>query len=151
MVDHLTADQRSALMARIHGRDSRPEKLVRSMVHRMGFRFRIGTTSVPGKPDLVLRRHRKVIFVHGCFWHQHPGCPRSARPQSRVGFWNLKLDRNIRRDDEVRTQLAGEGWLSLIVWECETRNLPGLEGKLRRFLVGNFSKSRRNQIRSRKQ
>jgi DNA mismatch endonuclease, patch repair protein len=150
MVDHITADQRSALMARIHGRDTRPEKFVRSMVHRMGFRFRIGTSSIPGKPDLVLRRHRKVIFVHGCFWHQHPGCRRSARPRSGVRFWNTKLDRNIQRDEEVRTQLAREGWLFLIVWECETRDRPTLEAKLRHFFLGDISKSRRSGIRRRK-
>lgn len=132
-------------MARIRGRDTRPEKLVRSMVHQMGFRFRIGTAFVPGKPDLVLRRHRKVIFVHGCFWHQHAGCPRSARPRSRIRFWNTKLDRNLRRDDEVKSQLTRDGWLSLIVWECETKDRPALEAKLRRFLLGKGSRQSRTK------
>jgi DNA mismatch endonuclease (patch repair protein) len=129
-------------MARIRGRDTRPEKLVRSIVHKMGFRFGIGTASVPGRPDLVLRRYRKVIFVHGCFWHQHAGCPRSARPRSRTRFWNTKLDRNLRRDGEVINQLARDGWLSLIVWECETKDRPALEVKLRGFLGKRLPRSR---------
>jgi DNA mismatch endonuclease (patch repair protein) len=142
MADHISAAQRSALMARIRGRDTRPEILVRSIVHRLGFRFRIGPTTVPGKPDLVLQRHRKVILVHGCFWHQHPGCRRSSRPQSRVKFWNAKLDRNIRRDKDVMAQLVEEGWSFLIVWECETTNRANLEAKLRRFLIKRNSRRR---------
>jgi DNA mismatch endonuclease, patch repair protein len=152
MADHISVAQRSALMSRIHGRDTRPEILVRSIVHRLGFRFRVGSASVPGKPDLVLRRHRKVILVHGCFWHQHPGCRKSKRPQTRVKFWNAKLDGNIRRDQNVTVQLVEQGWSFLIVWECETTNRRSLEAKLRRFLLGSNSRKRtrvgRQKLRS---
>lgn len=138
MVDHISPKQRSALMARIRGRDTRPEVLVRSMVHRMGFRFRIGSTDLPGRPDLVLRRHKKVIFVHGCFWHQHTGCSRSARPRTRQKFWDAKLDRNVERDRSAIVLLRREGWRSLIVWECELKNSAAVARRLRRFL-GNLS------------
>jgi DNA mismatch endonuclease (patch repair protein) len=135
MVDRITADKRSALMSRIRGRDTRPERIVRSLVHRMGLRFRIGSSCLPGNPDLVFRRHKKVILVHGCFWHQHPRCPRAGRPQSHVKFWNTKLDRNIQRDRDVMVELKQEGWSCLVVWECETKDDAALKVKLRNFFV----------------
>jgi DNA mismatch endonuclease, patch repair protein len=134
MVDHVTGAKRSAMMSRVRGRDTQPEKAVRSLVHRMGFRFRIGVKSLPGKPDLVLSRHRKIIFVHGCFWHQHRKCGRAKRPSSRVGFWNEKLDRNMRRDRRILAALRKDGWACLVVWECELRNASAISKKLRTFL-----------------
>lgn len=121
-------------MARVHSGDTRPEKIVRSIIHNLGFRFRIAPQRMTGKPDIVLPRHNKVVFVHGCFWHQHKGCMRAARPKTRVDFWNAKLDRNVRRDIEVIVQLQDAGWTCLIIWECETANLNALRRKLLRFL-----------------
>lgn len=143
MVDHLTAERRSVLMSRVRGRDTLPEMFVRSIVHRLGFRFRIGTWGVPGRPDLVLRRHNKVIFVHGCFWHQHEGCRRATRPKTRTRFWNKKLDRNMERDIEVRKALDSAGWLSLVVWECEIKDRSALRSKLLKFLRRSRRKHRR--------
>ena len=135
MVDIVSPQKRSWMMSRVRDRDTGPEILVRSMVHRMGFRFRLHRDDLPGKPDIVLPRHRKVIFVHGCFWHQHEGCPHSKRPSSRVEFWNSKLDDNIRRDRKNHEALAGLGWNILIVWECETQNPESMRKKLNRFLT----------------
>lgn len=136
-MDKITPGQRSALMSKIRGRDTRPEKIVRSLVHRMGFRFRIGSSHLPGNPDLVLSRHRKVLFVHGCFWHQHPNCRRAARPQSRVEFWNAKLDGNVRRDRAAAAALRQAGWSCLVIWECELKNPEKLKTRLQRFLAHN--------------
>ena len=135
MVDIVSPQKRSWMMSRVKDRDTGPEMLVRSMVHRMGFRFRLHRDDLPGKPDIVLPRHRKLIFVHGCFWHQHEACPHSKRPSSRVEFWNTKLDDNIRRDRKNQEALAGLGWHILIVWECETQNPNELLEKLDRFLT----------------
>jgi DNA mismatch endonuclease (patch repair protein) len=146
VVDRITAKQRSALMSRIRGRDTKPEKVVRSLVHRMGFRFRIGSNHLMGNPDLVLSRHRKVIFVHGCFWHQHTRCPRAARPKSHVEFWNTKLDGNIQRDRSVTAGLRRAGWSSLIVWECEIKHIIVLRAKLCRFLVSPSLTGRQKEI-----
>jgi DNA mismatch endonuclease (patch repair protein) len=132
MVDHVDAKTRSQMMSRVRGKDTRPEILVRSLVHKLGRRFRLHDPRLPGKPDLVLARSREVIFVHGCFWHQH-NCSRGARPSSNRRFWNKKLDGNVRRDREVRRELKLLGWRNLIVWECETRNIRKIEQKLLRF------------------
>jgi len=134
MSDVFSPEKRSWIMSRVKGRDTKPEILVRSFVFRMGFRFRLHQRKLPGTPDIVLPRHRKVIFVHGCFWHGHKGCSRSKRPSSNVRFWNNKLDANIRRDKRFRRQLRRMGWKSLVVWECETRSPEKLLHKLERFL-----------------
>jgi DNA mismatch endonuclease (patch repair protein) len=121
-------------MSRVKGRDTKPEILVRSFVHRMGFRFRVHRRDLPGNPDIVLPRHGKVIFVHGCFWHGHKGCTRSKRPTTNKCFWNKKLDRNIERDKRFRRKLRSMSWKVLVVWQCETRKPKKLLGKLERFL-----------------
>jgi DNA mismatch endonuclease (patch repair protein) len=121
-------------MALVRGRDTAPERIVRSLVHKLGFRFRLHVRSIPGTPDIVLPRHRKVIFVHGCFWHGHKRCLRSKRPATRQKFWNRKLDRNIERDERIRKALRRDGWKVLTVWECETRQSETLVKKLERFL-----------------
>jgi len=123
-------------MARVKGRDTAPERIVRSIVHRLGFRFRLHVRSIHGTPDIVLPRHRKVIFVHGCFWHGHKRCLRSKRPTTRLRFWNSKLDRNIERDERIRKILRRTGWKVLTVWECETRKSEKLMKKLEGFLRG---------------
>lgn len=123
-------------MGRIKGRDTKPEILVRSLVHRMGYRFRVNVRRLPGNPDIVLPRHKKVIFVHGCFWHGHQDCPRSKRPTTNVDFWNRKLDLNIERDKRFEAELISQGWRVLIIWQCETRKPDELLGKLEGFLHG---------------
>lgn len=122
-------------MAKVRGENTSPERLVRSLAHRMGYRFRLHCKDLPGKPDIVLPRHKKVIFVHGCFWHQHEGCPHAARPTSNIEYWNRKLDRNMVRDRENLHKLAYLGWNVLIVWECETRDRDKLLEKLKGFLL----------------
>ena len=134
MSDTVEREQRSRIMSRVGGKNTKPELHVRFLLHRMGFRFRLHRRDLPGRPDIVLPRHRKVIFVHGCFWHGHEGCRRSARPTSNVDFWNRKLDRNIERDRKAVDDLRSLGWKTLIVWECETKNLDVLTRRLEAFL-----------------
>jgi DNA mismatch endonuclease (patch repair protein) len=136
MADSVTPVQRSANMARVKGKDTKPEKIVRSILHGMGYRFRLHRKDLPGKPDIVLPKHRKVIFVHGCFWHGHEGCHRSARPSTNKEFWNTKINGNIERDRRSLLNLANLGWSALIVWECEMRNKELLKKMLEDFLVG---------------
>jgi DNA mismatch endonuclease (patch repair protein) len=134
MTDLFTKEKRSWIMSRIKGRDSGPEIHIRSLVHRMGYRFRVHRRDLPGNPDIVLPRHGKVIFVHGCFWHGHKGCHRSRRPTTNESFWHKKLDANIERDKRFRRALRRMGWKVLVVWECEIRKLEKLLRKLERFL-----------------
>ena len=110
---------------------------MRSVIHRMGFRFRLHHQDLPGRPDIVLSRHKKVILVHGCFWHQHDGCPSAKRPQSNQEFWNAKLDGNIKRDEENQYHLAQLGWEALVVWECDLVDNGILLEMLARFLDAN--------------
>ena len=135
-MDRYTKADRSRIMSRVRARDTQPELIVRSTLHRLGFRFRLHRSDLPGKPDIVLPKLRKVIFVHGCFWHQHQGCSRAKRPQTNRAFWNAKLDRNIARDLENYAALICQDWESLVVWECETRQLDRLIQKLTEFLGG---------------
>ena len=125
---------RSRMMSRVKPRDTKPELIVRSMLHRLGFRFRLHRYDLPGKPDIVLPRLRKVILVHGCFWHQHQGCPKSQRPRTNIAFWNTKLDRNIARDLENYADLESQSWRCLVIWECETSQSERLVQRLIGFL-----------------
>ena len=134
MADVFSQEKRSWIMSRIKGRDTKPEILVRSFVFRMGFRFRLHRSDLPGTPDIVLPRHGKLIFVHGCFWHGHNGCPRSKRPTTNEKFWNNKLDENIKRDKRYCRELRKMDWKVLIVWGCETKSPEKLLRKLERFL-----------------
>ena len=134
MTDVFSREKRSWIMSRVKGRDTKPEMLVRSFVHRMGFRFRVHRRDLPGNPDIVLPRHGKAIFVHGCFWHGHKRCPRSKRPTTNKRFWNEKLDGNIERDKRFQGKLRRMGWKVLVVWQCETHRPENLLGKLERFL-----------------
>jgi DNA mismatch endonuclease (patch repair protein) len=124
-------------MSRVKGRDTKPEILVRSFIYHMGFRFRLHRRDLPGVPDIVLPRHGKVIFVHGCFWHGHKNCLRSKRPTTNETFWNNKLDANIKRDRRYRQELRRMGWKVLVIWECETKAPDKLLRKLERFLNEN--------------
>lgn len=134
MTDVFSPEVRSRVMARVSGKNTKPELIVRKLIHSMGFRFRIHKKTLPGKPDIVLVRHQKIILVHGCFWHGHKDCPRAARPTSNKKFWNNKLDANIQRDKRDRAELRKIGYSVLTLWECQIRNLPRLQRKLATFL-----------------
>ena len=120
MVDRLTKEHRSWNMSRIRSRDTKPELRVRSLVHRLGYRFRLQVKGLVGRPDLVLPRYHTAVFVHGCYWHRHPGCRFAYQPRSRVEFWQAKFARNVERDAEVRAALEADGWRVVVIWECET-------------------------------
>jgi DNA mismatch endonuclease (patch repair protein) len=122
MADRITREHRSWNMSRIKGRDTGPELQVRSIIHRLGFRFSLRRTDLPGKPDIVLPRLRTAIFVHGCFWHRHGNCSNSVVPKTRRKFWLRKLDSNVSRDRSNTAALIALGWRVLVVWECELEN-----------------------------
>jgi len=125
-MDRLTTERRSWNMSRIRGINTGPELLVRSALHRMGYRFRLNRQDLPGKPDIVLPKYKLAILVHGCYWHRHIGCKACYTPKSNVSFWEAKFARNIERDVEVRRILRAAGWRTLTVWECETKSLESL-------------------------
>ncbi|GER09403.1 Very short patch repair protein [compost metagenome] len=133
-MDIVSPDKRSRMMAGIKGKDTKPEMVVRKLIHGMGFRFRLHRRDLPGSPDLVFPRLRKVIFVHGCFWHRHPGCRFAYTPKSNAEFWLTKLEGNMRRDAAVQDALAALGWDVMVVWECEAANVAELAKKIRVFL-----------------
>lgn len=121
-------------MARVRARDTKPEMIVRRLLHAMGYRYRLHARELPGKPDLVFRPRRKAIFVHGCFWHGHD-CPRGSRtPTANGEYWAAKIARNRARDTSVLERLAAAGWLALTLWECELRDQSSLAARLRAFL-----------------
>ena len=129
-MDRLSKEHRSWNMSRIKGKDTKPELAVRSLLHCMGYRFRLHRKDLPGKPDIVLPKYKTVIFVHGCFWHRHPGCLYAYNPKSRVEFWEKKFARTVERDREVAQSLRKLGWRVLIVWECELREPQRLIAEL---------------------
>jgi len=126
-------------MAGIKGKNTKPEMVVRKIVHAMGFRFRLHRKDLPGSPDLVFPCLRRVIFVHGCFWHQHPGCKFAYMPKTNTQFWLAKLKGNTRRDALALTTLGALDWEVLIVWECEISDQPALTLKLNSFLTQDLS------------
>ena len=111
-------------MSQIRGKGTKPEFIVRSLLHRWGFRFRVNKADMPGKPDIVLRKYGAVIFVHGCFWHRHRGCPRTTTPSTRRQFWEKKFRDNVERDQRNRRQLRRLGWRVITVWECQIQKDP---------------------------
>lgn len=124
--------KRSKIMAKVKGGNTKPEIYVRSRLHAAGFRFRLHRKDLPGKPDIVLPRYRTVIFVHGCFWHQHPGCRKATLPKQNADFWKIKLGNNVVRDEKNIDQLQAIGWRVEVVWECDlARNVDALIQKLR--------------------
>ena len=136
MADTLTQDARSERMARVKSKNTRPELIVRRLVHSLGYRYRLHQRALPGSPDLVFAGRRKVIFVHGCFWHRHPdpACKLVRQPKSRLDFWVPKFEANVRRDVEAQRALASDGWGITTIWECELRDRAALETRLRSFL-----------------
>lgn len=136
MADNLTAEQRKKNMTAIKSRHTKPEIIVRSIIHRLGFRFRLHDKKLAGKPDIVLPKHKKIILVHGCFWHMHDCKRGNVTPKSNVEYWQTKRLRNVERDKSNLKTYKKEGWKTLTVWECEIKDLPKLERKLVRFLNG---------------
>lgn len=135
-MDTLTPEQRSERMGRIRGRDTTPEMAVRRLVSSLGYRYRLHVRRLPGRPDLAFAGRRKVIFVHGCFWHRHGArrCRLARLPKSRLGFWLPKLGSNSERDRRNLAALRREGWRVLVVWECQLRSLDILSRRIQRFL-----------------
>jgi DNA mismatch endonuclease (patch repair protein) len=138
MRDRLTKERRSWNMSRIRGKDTKPEMVVRSLLHRMGYRFRLHGKGLPGRPDIVLARHRIVVLVHGCFWHRHRGCKNCTTPTNNRKFWVKKLEGNAARDRLNRRALVRLGWRVVVIWECETANpksLDRVQKRLQKALV----------------
>lgn len=118
-MDTLVKEERSRLMSRIGAKNTKPEILLRKYLHAKGVRFRLHRTDLPGRPDVVLPKYRAAIFVHGCFWHQHPGCKKARVPKSNVDFWEAKFARNAERDARKIRDLEALGWRVFVIWECE--------------------------------
>ena len=135
MVDVHTKEQRSYNMSRIRNKDTTPEIIVRSTVHRLGYRYALHRKDLPGHPDLVLTRHHKIIFVHGCFWHMHRCRYGRVVPKTNKKFWKIKREGNVDRDIRNLRKLRREGWKVLVVWECQIRNSERLIDKLKKFLI----------------
>lgn len=146
-MDSLTPAERSRNMSAIRSKGMKPEIVVRRMIHRMGYRFRLHNKSLPGKPDLVLAARNAVVLVHGCFWHQHssPRCKIVRTPKSNLAYWVLKLRRNAERDKANCRELRSLGWRVLVVWECSLGNPSELAKKLRSFLAKTSHKRARSQ------
>ena len=137
MADNLTPEDRSRCMSRIRSKGMNPEMKVRSMVHALGYRFRLHRRDLPGSPDLVLPRHEAIIFVHGCFWHWHadPACPIAGLPKSNLEYWRPKLERTRDRDQEHLAVLQASGWRVLAIWECELRSPSSVLDSIHEFLA----------------
>jgi DNA mismatch endonuclease (patch repair protein) len=125
---------RSRLMARVRGADTKPEIAVRRAAHALGYRFRLHRRDLPGSPDLVFPKLRKIIFVHGCFWHRHSGCKRTTAPKTRSAFWEEKFARNVERDRRNIADLQARGWACEIIWECETSDVERLKHQVDHIL-----------------
>ena len=143
MTDFMTPSQRSQAMSKVRGYNTKPERLIRSQLHRQGFRFRINTPSLPGKPDIVLKKYNAIIFVHGCFWHNHKGCKKSKLPQTRKDFWQKKIADTVLRDQRNISDLAKQGWRIAVIWECRTKKMDDLDytiNELSKWLIEGKSK-----------
>ena len=133
-MDSLSPAERSEIMARVHSKNSRPELCVRKLVFALGYRYRLHAKDLPGHPDIAFRKRRKVVFVHGCFWHRHAACELARMPKSRLEFWRPKLEGNKIRDEKNKRALVRQGWKVLTIWECQLKDLGRLTARLRRFL-----------------
>lgn len=122
MADHISPERRSWLMSRVKGKNTTPEIRVRRLAHATGLRFRLHRRDLPGKPDIIFPRYKVALFVHGCFWHRHPGCKKASSPKTRQEFWTQKFEKNIARDQRNVRDLENAGWSTLVVWECETKS-----------------------------
>lgn len=134
-MDTISPIERSALMGRIRSKDTQPEMVVRSLLHRLGYRFRLHRKDLPGRPDIVLPRHRKIILIHGCFWHGHT-CRLASKPKSNEDYWAGKISGNRARDARNLSVLLNAGWSVLELWECEVRRCDGIEDRIQAFMLG---------------
>ncbi|MGD0785561.1 MAG: very short patch repair endonuclease [Sedimentisphaerales bacterium] len=135
MADSISKERRSWNMSRIRSKDTKPELLVRSILHKKGYRFRLHQKNLPGKPDIVLSKYRTCIFVQGCFWHQHKGCIDASKPKTNSSYWQTKLKRNKQRDQQNYKKLVSLGWQVIIFWECELRDVNNVISNIK--LIGN--------------
>lgn len=142
-MDILAPAERSKRMALVRAKDTKPELVVRRLVHSLGYRYRLHAANLHGRPDMVFGLLKGVIFVHGCFWHRHPGCRNNRTPKSRLEYWLPKLRANRYRDRKVQRALAKDGWSSLVIWECELKNL----GSVRQRVVAFLGSQRRKRMR----
>ena len=135
-MDRVSSEKRSNNMRRIRSKNTKPEMVVRRLVFNMGYRFRLHDNKLPGKPDMVFASRKKIVFIHGCFWHHHldPSCKISRLPKSRTDYWIPKIQRNVSRDEEIIESLNMLGWSTLVIWECELGNMDILKLKLSQFL-----------------
>ena len=129
-VIHKVSEQRSRNMSAIKSKNTKPEIKVRKVLHSMGYRFRLHSKNLPGSPDIVLPKFKTVIFVHGCFWHRHENCKYASIPKTRQEFWNKKFKTNIERDLEIQDKIKNLDWRSVVIWECETKNIENLRDKI---------------------
>jgi len=129
-VIHKVSEQRSRNMSAIKSKNTKPEIKVRKVLHSMGYRFRLHSKDLPGSPDIVLPKYKTVIFVHGCFWHRHENCKYASTPKTRQEFWNKKFKENIKRDSEIQDKIKNLNWRSVVIWECETKNMENLRDKI---------------------
>jgi DNA mismatch endonuclease, patch repair protein len=134
MADFVTADKRTRIMRGVRSKDTRPERLVRSLLHKHGYRFRLHDAKLPGKPDITLPRYRAAMLVHGCFWHNHEGCAGGRIPSSNTGYWKKKISRTKARDEKHAEALAKLGWRVLTLWECELGDEAELWTRIEGFL-----------------
>jgi len=146
MADIFSAAKRSAIMSRVSGKNTNPELVVRKIVHSLGYRFRLHRKDLPGRPDVVLPRHQKIIFVNGCFWHGHARCRRAKLPSSNTAFWQTKLAGNKARDEEVKRRLRRAGWAVFVVWQCEIGQRDILLQRLESFLSSKSKQRTRSRI-----
>jgi DNA mismatch endonuclease (patch repair protein) len=135
-MDKISVLGRSAIMRAIGSKNTKPEMAVRRLAHAMGYRFRLHRKDLPGKPDMVFPGRKAVIFIHGCFWHQHPdpSCKDSRLPKSNTDYWGPKLQRNQARDAENEAALLAQGWRVLVIWECQIKDREALSDRIKAFL-----------------
>lgn len=133
-MDRITSAERSAQMSLVKSKDTGPELVVRKLAHSLGYRYRLHGAGLPGKPDLVFSKRKKIVFVHGCFWHRHVACRRATTPATNLEYWLPKFERTVERDLRNIERLAELGWSSLVLWECELKNTGALAEKLMAFL-----------------
>jgi DNA mismatch endonuclease, patch repair protein len=144
-MDTRSPEQRSYIMRSVRSRDTGPELIVRSLLHRLGFRFSLHRKNLPGRPDIVLPKHRTVVFVHGCFWHGH-GCEKGRLPKSKLDFWRPKIRKNRIRDAEAVRTLKSAGWRVLTIWQCEIKDVGLLSEKLAKFFIYRRKSMRRQSL-----
>ena len=136
-MDLISKEHRSWNMSRIKSANTKPEMAVRSILHKLGYRFRLHRKNLPGSPDIVLPKYNSVIFVHGCFWHRHKDCKKAYTPKTKRSFWEEKFKTNIERDIKVKKELKSDGWRVFVVWECELSYIESVSKELEKFLKNN--------------